>query len=624
MLSFKQYYSVSPEDEDLTRLLSELKNSKSLKFLAGQNSKVYDRVVSAITETAEMTRPSQIRIVGDQEDEMNEFINKMMKDGSLHQLNQKEFPGSYLYRSDPSDVARTEGDTYICTSGNRDDAGPTNNWLHTDEAKKRIYAVMKNSMQGKIMYVVPYWLGPHGSDYGQAGIELTDSVYVVVNLMIITKSGKEAIKELAKSSRFVIGIHATGSLDPKNRYIAHFPQENLGDGLIMSVNTNYGGNALLSKKCHALRIASYRGRKEGWMAEHMMLIGISDPKGSTTFISGAFPSSSGKTNLSMLKPPESFHRDGWQTYLVSDDIIWMHESNGSLHAVNPESGFFGVAPQTSTHTNPNAMDAISRDTIFTNVAVDDEGVPFWEGMRNLPSSLTNWKGQKYDGQGPAAHPNSRFTTPITNYRHLSPEFDNPLGAKVSAFLFGGRRKDLIPLVYQSYSWNAGVLIGAMQRVETTAATTGAVGVLRNDPMANRPFVGYNMADYFKHYVEIGKKLSNPPGIFNVNWFRKDSEGKFLWPGYSHNMYAVKWILDRVKGEGDYIETPIGYVPDPEKFDSGGVPKDTMRTLLSVDSKGFLKELEENKPFFESFGSRFPEELWKEFDALSDRLKKSIR
>jgi phosphoenolpyruvate carboxykinase (GTP) len=624
MLSFNQQYPINPEDGDLTRLLSEVENSKSLGFLSRKNPKIYSRVLSAIIETAEMTRPLHIRVIGDFEKELDEFINILMQDGAIERLNQKAFPGSYLYRSDPNDVARTEGNTYICTSGSKDNAGPTNNWLHTDEAKSRIYSIMKDSMTGKTMFVIPYWLGPEGSKYGDAGIELTDSAYVALNLMIITRSGERAIEELSRSSGFVIGIHATGNLDPDNRYIAHFPEENQGDGLIMSVNTNYGGNALLSKKCHALRIATYRGRKEGWMAEHMMLIGISDPRGKATYISGAFPSSSGKTNLSMLDPPDVFKREGWKTHLISDDIIWMHEKGGSLYAINPENGFFGVAPQTSMHTNPNAMDAISRDTIFTNVAVDSDGIPFWEGMRDQPADLVDWKGLKYNGQGPAAHPNSRFTTPISNYRHLSPEYNNPDGTKVSAFLFGGRRKDLIPLVYQAYSWNSGVLIGAMQRVETTAATTGSVGVLRNDPMANRPFVGYNMADYFRHYVEMGARLRNPPKIFNVNWFRKDHEGKFMWPGYSHNMYAMKWILDRVNGDGNYVETPIGYLPDPEKFDGGGVPRDTIRQLLSVDSKGFLAELEQVRPFFESFGSRFPEELWKEFDDLSGRLRRSAR
>ncbi|MEM0156309.1 MAG: phosphoenolpyruvate carboxykinase (GTP) [Thermoplasmataceae archaeon] len=622
MLSFNKQYFINPEDEDLSRLLSEIENSKSLGFLSRKNQKVYNRVVLAIIEAAEMTRPQHIRVVGDFENELEEFINILMEEGALERLNQRMFPGCYLYRSDPNDVARTEGNTYICTSGSKDDAGPTNNWLHTDDAKSRIYSIMKDSMAGKTMFVVPYWLGPEGSSYGEAGIEITDSVYVVVNLMIITRSGEKAIKELFRSNGFVIGIHATGNLDPNNRYIAHFPEENQGDGLIMSVNTNYGGNALLSKKCHALRIATYRGRKEGWMAEHMMLIGIEDPAGKTTYISGAFPSSSGKTNLSMLDPPHAFKKEGWKTYLISDDIIWMHERDGRLHAMNPESGFFGVAPHTSKLTNPNAMDAIARNTIFTNVAVDSEGIPFWEGMRDPPADLVDWKGEKYSGQGTAAHPNSRFTTPISNYRFLSPEYDNPDGVKVSAFLFGGRRKDLIPLVYQAYSWNAGVLIGAMQRVETTAATTGSVGVLRNDPMANRPFVGYNMADYFRHYIEMGRKLKEPPQIFNVNWFRKGTDGKYLWPGYSHNMYVVKWILDRVNGQGDFIKTPIGYLPDPEKFDAGGAPTETLRQILSVDNKGFLAELEEVRPFFESFGSRFPEELWKEFDDLSSRLEKS--
>ncbi|MHB1709326.1 MAG: phosphoenolpyruvate carboxykinase (GTP) [Thermoplasmataceae archaeon] len=624
MLSFNQQYTPDPNDRELNAAVESLPASSSLKVLSKRNPPIYGRLLSAIAETAQMTRPAGIRVIGDRKDELREIEDILVAQGTMMVLNQKEFPGCFLYRSDPNDVARTEGDTYICTSGTAEDAGPTNNWLHTDEAKRRIYSVMKNTMKGKTMYVIPYWLGPPGSIYGQAGIEITDSPYVVANLMIIARSGQEAINEMSKASGFVIGVHSTAHLDPKNRYIAHFPEENMGDGLILSVNTNYGGNALLSKKCHALRLATFQGRKNGWMAEHMMLIGITDPEGETAYVSGAFPSSSGKTNLSMLEPPVEFFSKGWKTSLISDDIIWMHERDGSLYAINPENGFFGVAPHTSRHTNPNAMDAISHDTIFTNVAVDDHGMPYWEGMREEPGKLTDWTGSPHKPNTPAAHPNSRFTTPINNYRHLSLDYNNPGGARVSAFLFGGRRMDLVPLIYQSYSWNAGVLVGAMQRVETTAATTGKVGVLRNDPMANRPFVGYNMADYFRHYVEMGKKVRNLPKIFNVNWFRKDSNGRFMWPGYSHNMYALKWVLDRVKGKGDFIETPIGYVPDPATFDAGGVPGETMAKLLAVDARGYLSELQEVKPFFESFGKRFPDELWDEYNALEERLKETLK
>ena len=624
MLSFNQQYTPDPNDSELNSAVASLLTSSLLKAISERNPMIYGRLLSAITEAAQMTRPARIRVIGDGKSELKEFEDMLVADGAMLVLNQKEFPGCFLYRSDPNDVARTEGDTYICTSGTREDAGPTNNWLHTDEAKRRIYSVMKNTMKGKTMYVVPYWLGPPGSKYGQAGIEITDSPYVVANLMIIARSGQVAINEMTKADGFVIGIHSTAQLDSRNRYIAHFPEENRGDGLILSVNTNYGGNALLSKKCHALRLATYQGRKTGWMAEHMMLIGITDPDGKSTYVSGAFPSSSGKTNLSMLEPPEEFSSKGWKTSLISDDIIWMHEREGSLYAINPEYGFFGVAPHTSRHTNPNAMDAISHDTIFTNVAVDERGIPYWEGMREEPAGLTDWTGSPHVPNTPAAHPNSRFTTPINNYRHLSTDYNNPGGAKVSAFLFGGRRRDLVPLVYQSYSWNAGVLVGAMQRVETTAATTGKVGVLRNDPMANRPFVGYNMADYFRHYIEMGKKVRNLPEIFNVNWFRKDPEGRFLWPGYSHNMYALKWVLDRVNGRGNFVETPIGYVPDPAAFDAGGVPEETLDRLLAVDSRGYLSELVEVKPFFESFGKRFPDELWDEYYALEERLKESLK
>ncbi len=600
-------------------MMNRIENMNFISGTIGTDDDLIQRILSDITEITYLCNPGSVRIV--EGPEKKSLIDSMVSDGTLITLNGDSYPGCYLHRSDQKDVARTEKSTFICTTGNSDDAGPTNNWMHTDEAREKLLSLYRNSMSGKTMYVVPYWLGPYGSPYGQGGFEITDSPYVVVNLQIITKSGKEALQEIARSGRYVLGIHATRDLDPENRYICHFPQENHGDGLIMSINTNYGGNALLSKKCHALRIAGARAYREGWMAEHMMLIGITEPSGRKTFVSGAFPSSSGKTNLSMLEPPENFRKKGWNTELISDDIIWLNERSGSLYGINPESGFFGVVPNTNSHTNPNAMKAISHDTIFTNVALSDNGEPYWEGLEKIPHHLTDWKGNAFNGEGKAAHPNSRFTTPLSNYPRLSEGFSKPEGEPLSVILYGGRRKDLIPLVYMSYNWVHGVLMGAMQRVETTAAIVGKVGVLRNDPMANRPFVGYNMADYFAHHIEMGEKLERPPRVFNVNWFRVDEKGNFLWPGFGQNIFALKWAIEMYNEETDnFRETPIGIVPTAEAFRDSGVEKGVLEKLLHVDRDGFLAELEEVRPFFESFGNRFPKKLWDEYYSLKERLE----
>ena len=585
------------------------------------NKDFVDRFSSTVALVASHAKPDRIVFVLDPETEQNNIIKMLVDEGSLLKLNQINYPNSYLYRSNPNDVARTEKDTYICTTGTREDAGPTNNWMHTAEAYSRLFTLLRDSMRGKTMYIVPYWLGPIDSEYGMGGIEITDSPYVVANLNIITRSGAKALQRMAESNRMTVGIHATMDLIPSNRYICHFPEENRGQGIIISLNSNYGGNALLSKKCHALRIATSMARTEGWMAEHMMLIGLQEPDGRTTYISGAFPSSSGKTNLSMIEPPPEMASAGWKSWLISDDITWMHPHNGKLMGTNPEFGFFGVAPHTSYKTNPNAMDSIKKNTIFTNVAVDGEMNPYWEGIDEKPDRITDWLGKPYSGEGNAAHPNSRFTSPISQYPHLSPEYENGGGVPVSAFLYGGRRGDLIPLVYEAFSWEEGVLIGAMQRVETTAAAEGKVGVLRNDPMANRPFVGYNMADYFQHHLNMGKKLSSPPKIFNVNWFRKGSDGKFMWPGYSYNTYVLKWISGRVHGQiKDAIKTPIGYVPNAHTFDSGRVSRETVEKLLEVNSKGYLEDLKATKPFLESFAERFPDDLWKAYYNMKERLE----
>ncbi len=597
-------------------------SSEFMAVLRTHNQPMAEAIIRDVSLIASLTKPSAVKFIDGTESETDYLKRDLVSKGILIPLNGKSYPNSYLHRSSPQDVARSEKDTYICTENDPDDVGPTNNWLNTREALGRLWKILRNSMNGRTMYVVPYWLGPLNSPYGSAGFEITDSEYVVANLNIITRSGVRAAETMAKSGRYVIGIHATATLDPENRYIAHFPQENQGNGLIISVNTNYGGNALLSKKCHALRISTILARNEKWMSEHMMLTGIIRPGREPFYIAGAFPSSSGKTNLSMIDPPPDLKNQGWRSELISDDITWMHEERGFLRGINPEYGFFGVVPHTSYETNPNAMMSLNRDTIFTNVAVDSEMNPFWEGLTPVPKNLTDWKGNPYKPGSDAAHPNSRFTTPMRNYPYLSPEYDSPNGVPVSAILYGGRRKDLIPLVFESFTWEDGVLIGAMQRVETTAAAAGKVGVLRNDPMAMRPFLGYNMADYFRHHIEMASVVKHMPRVYNVNWFRKDNEGRFLWPGYSNNMYVLKWIIERNEGDGiPAVETPVGYVPDIETFQRPkSVSAETMRELTRVDPKGFLAELEQVEPFFRSFGSRFPEVLWERFGKLRERLQ----
>ncbi len=605
------------------KYMKEANVFEMLAKISEHNNDFTDRVRSIVALVASHTRPDRIVFIRGTAEEKRGIIRTLVEEGSLLQLNQKNYPDSYLYRSNPNDVARTEKDTYICTTGTKDDAGPTNNWMHTSEAYSRLFTLLRGSMSGKTMYVVPYWLGPLDSDNGMGGIEITDSLYVVANLNIITRSGIKAMDRMAKTNRMTVGIHSTMDLIPSNRYICHFPEENRGQGLIISLNSNYGGNALLSKKCHALRIATSMAKTEGWMAEHMMLIGLEEPSGRTTYISGAFPSSSGKTNLSMIEPPPEMASAGWKSWLISDDITWMHSGKGRLMGINPEYGFFGVAPHTSYRTNPNAMNSIRKNTIFTNVAVDGDMNPYWEGMDQKPQGIIDWLGKPYDGVGNAAHPNSRFTSPITQYPHLSTQYENGGGVPVSAFLYGGRRGDLIPLVYEAFSWEEGVLIGAMQRVETTAAAEGKVGVLRNDPMANRPFVGYNMADYFQHHLDMGKKLTSPPKIFNVNWFRKGNGGEFMWPGYGYNTYVLKWIAGRVNDEiSNVVKTPIGYTPDPDTFDAGNVDREIVKQLLHVDSRGYLEELKATKPFLESFGNRFPEDLWKVYYNMKERLEQA--
>ncbi len=623
MLSFKD---ANISEDLLEKMVSDVSMDKSIKSIARINAELGQRITSYIADFMVITGASTFEFVLGDDSQLKKLEELLISENLLIRLNSDHYENSFLHRSSPLDVARSEKDTSICTTGGPEEVGPTNNWMDSRKALEKILKLYRGCMKGKKLYIVPYWLGPIGSPYGEGGIELTDSPYVVLNLAIITRTGHSSIAEIGKSGRCVIGLHATGNLNPDDRFIMHFPHENNGDGMIASINTNYGGNALLSKKCHALRIASFESRSRGWLAEHMMLIGVKSPDGQTTYITGAFPSSSGKTNLAMLEPPTEYKEKGWSTFLVSDDITWLNADNGKLHGINPEYGFFGVIPHTSKHTNPNAIRSIRKNTIFTNVGIDRNLVPFWEGKCDPPEGLIDWQGREWDGKSPVAHPNSRFTTPIKQYPRLSEDYENPRGAPVSAFLYGGRRSDLLPLIYQSFDWEDGVLVGAMQRVETTAASTGKVGVLRNDPMAMRPFMAYNMADYFNYHLSFKEKVPNLPKVFNVNWFRKDQNGRFIWPGYTYNMHVVEWVIDRVKNRITKVKkTPIGYVPDLSEFNYGKeIDREKVESILEVDSRGFLAELDSVKPFFESFGERFPEKLWERFYNLRERLESDLK
>ncbi|MGC8538419.1 MAG: phosphoenolpyruvate carboxykinase (GTP) [Candidatus Micrarchaeia archaeon] len=568
-----------------------------------------------VGDIVELLNPKKVTMLHGKPEEYEMLVSKLLGEGRLIKLNETTYPNCYLARSDPNDVARTEQNTYICTDS-KEDAGPTNNWLDRREAKEMLFKLIANASTGKELYVLPYVLGPNGSEYSQVGIEITDSAYVAANQMIIALVGDAAIERLEKGEEHVLGIHQTMQLDPNKRYIAHFPKERL----IISVNTDYGGNALLSKKCHALRIASAIAKEKGFMTEHMMAIEVTTPEGKSYGISGAFPSSSGKTNLAMINPPEDFK--GWKVRLLSDDIIWLFEHGGGVNAINPEYGFFGVAPGTNDKTNPNAMRSINSNTIFTNVALTTEMEPWWEGLGEPPQGLIDWQGRSYDPKnGPAAHPNSRFTTPIRQYPYLSDKYTAVEGMKINAMLFGGRRTTLVPLVFEAYNWAHGVLLGAMLRAETTAAVVGKIGVVRNDPMAMRPFCGYNMADYFAHWLKMGEQIRDKPKIYMINWFRKDENGKYIWPGFGENMRVLKWIIERTSGSArDAVETPIGMMPSIESFDYGKISREQAEKLLYVDKEGWLKELEEVKPFLESFGERMPRELWGEFYKLKERLE----
>ena len=571
-----------------------------------------------VESVARLTHPAQIQWCDGSEEEAARIEEELIREGRTFPLNDKTYPHCLLHRSDPTDVARTERVTYICTRS-REDAGPTNNWMAPAEAKKTLGGLFDGSMKGRTMYVVPYILGPAASPQSRVGVEVTDSAYVVASMRIMSRMGKVALDRLGSSADFVPGLHSLGDLNPERRYIAHFPEENL----IWSIGSGYGGNALLGKKCFALRIASWMAREQGWMAEHMLILGFESPGGKVTYMAAAFPSACGKTNLAMMV--SALENEGYRVWTIGDDIAWMKIGpDGYLHAINPESGFFGVAPGTNERTNPNVMAALRKNTIFTNTAMTAAHEPWWEGMSdNFPAGMLDWQGRAWaPSNGPAAQANSRYTVPAIQAPSISPRWEDPAGVPISAFIFGGRRARLAPLVNEAMSWQHGVYIAATTASETTAAITDTMGVTRRDPMAMLPFCGYNMGDYFGHWLEMGRKIPHPPKIFHVNWFRKGADGKFLWPGFGENARVLKWMLERIEGKAAATETPIGAVPAPNSITLDGlkVSRETMNELLRVDPADWAKEHAEVGEFFKKFGDRLPPEISEEHDRLGERLQ----
>ena len=579
-------------------------------------------VLSWIDEKVALVKPDQIVWIDGSEEQLEALRAEACSTGELIKLNEEKLPGCYYHRTAVNDVARVEGRTFICAP-TKEEAGPTNNWMDPAEAYKMLDDIARGSYQGRTMYVIPYSMGPVGSPFAKYGIELTDSIYVVLNMVIMTRVGKNVLEALGDSEDWIRGLHCKCDIDEEKRYICHFPQDNT----IYSVNSGYGGNVLLGKKCFALRIASYLGRNEGWMAEHMLILGVESPDGDIKYIAAAFPSACGKTNLAMLIPPEYYKGKGYKVWCVGDDIAWMRiGEDGRLWACNPENGFFGVAPGTNMKSNPNALISTQQGTIFTNVARNlDDNTVWWEGLdKNPPKNAEEWKGSKWDCTDgtKGAHPNSRFTAPAKNCPCVSSEFDSHTGVPISAIVFGGRRAKTAPLVYQSRDWNHGVFVGSIMASETTAAATGAVGVVRRDPMAMLPFCGYHMGDYWAHWIAMGAKLGDKaPKIFNVNWFRTDDEGHFIWPGFGDNLRVLKWILDRCEGKAEAIETAIGFVPNAEDIDLTGLDFDieTLKGILEVDNDLWKAEISGIEEFYAKFGDKLPAELVKELDTLKSNL-----
>ena len=581
-----------------------------------------EKLLRFVEDSAALCKPERVIWIDGTQEQLFALRDEALATGELILLNQELLPGCVLHRSALNDVARVEARTLIC-SRKEEDAGPTNNWMEPSAAYKMLGGIFDGSMKGRDMYVIPYSMGPVGSKFSKIGIEITDSIYVVLSMNIMTRIGQAVLDELGEDGDFVKGLHSKAELSEEKRYICHFPEDNT----ILSVNSGYGGNVLLGKKCFALRIASNLGRHEGWMAEHMLILGIQYPNGDIKYISAAFPSACGKTNLAMLIPPEGYLSKGYRVWCVGDDIAWIRPGkDGRLYAINPENGFFGVAPGTNAKSNPNALASTARNTIFTNVVLNtDNNTVWWEGLdKNPPAHAIDWRGQPWNGEmgTKGAHPNSRFTAPATNCPCISSEFENPDGVPLSAIIFGGRRAKTAPLVYQSFNWQNGVFVGSIMASETTAAATGAVGVVRRDPMAMLPFCGYHMGDYFRHWLEMGKMVGDKaPKIFNVNWFRTDDEGHFIWPGFGDNLRVLEWIIERCEGKVDAQETAIGYMPHAEDINIEGLDIDveTLRGLLSIDKATWLEEAAGITEFYKKFGNKLPTELQEELAGLVARL-----
>jgi phosphoenolpyruvate carboxykinase (GTP) len=585
----------------------------------GERNTSNPALIRWVEETAELCRPDRIFWCDGSEEERRGLIEEALKLGVLIRLNQEKLPGCYYHRSHSNDVARVEKVTYICTE-HEEDAGPTNNWVSPREIQPKLTELMRGSMRGRTLYVIPYLMGPAGSPLSKIGMELTDSIYVVLSLGIMTRMGRVALEELGAGADFNRGLHSKLDLDPERRYVCHFPEENL----IWSVGSAYGGNALLSKKCFALRIASWIARREKWFAEHMLLLGVESPEGEKTYVAAAFPSGCGKTNMAMLIPPARYK--GWKIWTVGDDITWMKPgADGRLYAINPEAGYFGIVPGTNRRTNPNAAEMISRDTLYTNVALLPDGDVWWEGKNgDPPRECLDWKGAKWTPESgvKAAHPNSRFTTPMRNNPAYAPEAEDPRGVPVSAIIFGGRRPTTLPLVFEAYNWAHGVYAGAIMGSETTAAASGETGQLRRDPMAMLPFCGYHMGDYFRHWLEMESRLSDPPKFYHVNWFRTDQQGNFLWPGFGENMRVLKWIVDRCRGRVGAQDTALGCMPRNEDFDWEGLTnfgREQFENVQRIDPEEWERELRAQEDFLRKLERKMPEQLWRQRDELRARL-----